>query len=327
MSKRFDNRRLLYLLSGLILILILTMLFKVPGEKATLKNKIIEFDSSQVTRIILYPRADNGKQIEFIRNNGKWSVKQGAIASAIQKGAAENLMAGALSIKPQSLVAVNKSKWKEFELTDSLATRVRFLNKSEKTLADIMIGKFTYKQVDNPYAGYGGNNIQGTSYVRLYNGKEAYGVEGFLTFEFNRKFDDWRDNTFIHIKKEDITSVKFSYPADSSYTLAKKDSVWFIGNKMADSTNVANYLNALGYLNGQDFKDNFKPVSNPDFELLSEGNNLLNISVKCYKGENPGEYILNFSLNPEVFFTSKRDGIFDKIFKSRNYFLTGKKKK
>jgi len=57
--------------------------------------------------------------------------------------------------------------------------------------------------------------------------------------------------------------------------------------------------------------------------MVIEGNNLLNITVKCFKGEADGEYILNSSLNPEVYFTSRRDGIFEQVFKPLSYFIKG----
>ena len=110
--------------------------------------------------------------------------------------------------------------------------------------------------------------------------------------------------------------ISFTFPSDSSFVLTRKDSVWFAGNHTADSLAVADYLNSLSYLNGQDFADNFKPANDPQFEISIEGNNLLNISVKCYKTDKENEYILYSSLNPDVYFTSRKDGIFEKIFKS-----------
>jgi hypothetical protein len=321
MSKRFDNKRLLYLLAGLIAVLFLTVVIRIPKEKATLKSRIIEFDTLEVSKIIIYPRTGNGNAIEFNRSNVNWTVQQGTIVSATQKGAVQNIFSEVLNIKPQSLAAMNKSKWKEFELTDSLATHIKFLNKKGKTLADLMIGKFTYKQVDNPYGGYNPNNIQGTSFVRLYNEEEVYGVEGFISFLLSGKFEDWRDKSFIRSNQKDITNISFSFPADSSYKLNKKDSIWYAGNQIADSLNVANFLNTLGYLNGQNFKDNYKPVLSPAYQLLIEGNNLLNFSVKCYKEEKDDEYILNSSLNPDVYFTGKKDEVFDQLFKPQSYFL------
>jgi hypothetical protein len=58
--------------------------------------------------------------------------------------------------------------------------------------------------------------------------------------------------------------------------------------------------------------------------LTAEGNNLTGFTVKCYKGENPDEYILNSSSNPEVYFVSKKDGIFGKVFRGRKDFTAGK---
>jgi hypothetical protein len=327
MSKRFDNKRLIYLLAGLITILILTIIIRIPKENATLKSKIIELDTTEVGKIVIYPRLNNEQAIEFNKSNDKWTVQQGTIISAPQKGAVQNIFAEVLNLKAQSLAAVSKAKWKEFELTDSLATRVRFLSKNGKDLADLMIGKFSYKQINNPYGGNRSDNIQGTSFVRLYSEKEIYSVDGFISFLFRGKFDDWRDKTFISSNKNDILSVGFTYPADSSFRLTKQESAWFAGKQMADSIIVAEYLNTLSNLSGQDIKDNFKPVINPSYQLMVEGNNLLNFSVKCYEDENANEYILNSSLNPEVYFTSKKDGIFAKLFKAQSFFHTKSKRK
>ncbi|MGC1392149.1 MAG: DUF4340 domain-containing protein [Bacteroidales bacterium] len=321
MSKRFNNKRLLYLLSGLIIILILTVVIKIPKENATFKSNIVDFDTSAVSKIILTNRISNGKEVEFNRINSKWTVQQGNIGSPTQEGAVANIFGEVLNIKPQSLAAINKSRWNEFELTDSLATRIKFLNKKGKILADLMIGKLDLKQADKPVKGYSGNNVQMTSYVRLYNGKEVYAVDGMLPFSFNIKFEDWRDRTFIHSNKNDITNIRFIYPADSSFALIRKDSAWYAGNIKADSSSVANYLNSLVLMYGQGFKDGFKPILNPVYQILVEGNNLLKFSIKCYMGENNDEYILNSSLNPDVFYAGRNNGIFDQLFKPQRHFV------
>jgi len=321
MSNRFNNRRLLYLLAGLVSLLALTVIIKIPKEKATLKSKIVDPDTSAVCRIILDPKISKGKSIEFNRNNGKWTVHQDSIISATQAGAVKNMLSEVLNIKPQSLAAVSKSKWEEFELTDSLATRVRFFDKKGKILVDILVGKFTYKQSENPYGGYNRNNIQMTSYVREYSEKEVYAVDGLLSFSFNMKFGDWRDKTFIRSGKNDITSLRFTFPGDSSFILSRKESSWFDGLQKADSASVASYLSAIENIDGEDIKDNYKPSVNPSYQLQVEGNNLSGFSVKCYKGDGADEFILNSSLNPEIWFTSGKKGIFEKLFKPEKYFL------
>ena len=327
MSDRFNNKRLLYLLSGLIVILVLTVIIKIPKEKATLKSKVVELDTSLISKILLYPRISPGKEVEFDKSNGRWTVKQDNIISAAQEGAVQNLLNEVINIKPQSLASKSKSKWNEYELTDTLATRIKFLDRKGKNLADLMIGKFTYKQADNPYGGYGRNNMQMTSYVRNYNENEVYAVNGLLSFSFNIKFDDWRDKTFVKAKKSDITNIRFIYPSDSSYNLVKNNAAWLVADQATDSVSTANYLNSLEFLNGLEIKNGFKSVVSPVYQVLIEGNNLLSITVKCFNGDDNDEYILNSSLNPDVFFTSKKNGIFDKLFKSKSYFLKQGKKR
>jgi hypothetical protein len=327
MSKRFDNKKLLILLAGLVAILFLTTIIRIPKENATLRDKIVEFDTSDVAGIILYPKLSMDKPVEFSRTNGKWNVKQGTVVSATQEGVVKNMLSEVINLKPQSLASVEKSKWKDFELTDSLATRVKFLDKGGKILGDLLVGKLTYRQLSDQNGGYGGNNIQGTSFLRLYNEKEVYSVDGFIAFYFSGKFDDWRDKTFIRFNQNDVTNIAFTYPSDSSFKLTRKELLWFVDNQATDSANTENYLSLLSSLNGQDFKDGFKPDLNPSYQLQIEGNNLLGFYVKCFEQPGSGEYILNSSLNPDVYFTSKRNGIFETLFKPRSYFLKRTDKK
>lgn len=321
MSKRFENKRLFYILGVLVIILLLTFVLKVPRERGTLKSSLVNFDTMEVSQIDIIPKSSVGKPFAFVKQNNRWTVRQGSIISKPTEGAVRNIFNEILSIKPQSLAAVNESKWKEFELTDSLATRIKFSNKNRTILSDIMLGKFSYKQVANPYGYSGGNNIEGTSFVRLAGQKEIYAVEGFLVFAISGKFSDWRDKSLVRFRKEDVLKVKFNFPGDSSFTLNKKDSGWFIDDFKADSAAVSGYLNMAGNFNGTDINVDFKPVSNPDFQITFEGNNLLNVSVRCFTEAGTDNFILNSNLNSEVFFTSKKSGIFSQIFKYKKYFL------
>jgi Domain of unknown function (DUF4340) len=321
MSSGFDNKKLLYVLGILAVVLLLTFILKVPKEKATLKGSLAEFDTTAVNKIVLIPKKSEGDAFEFIKENGKWKIKQGNIVADPASGAVRNIFDEILSLKPRGLAAIDKSKWKEFELTDSLATRLKFLDAKDKVMSDILIGKFTYRQIANPYNGYGGNNIEGTSYVRVNGEDKIYSVDGFLAFTFRGKFNDWRNGSLIRCKKDDILKITFTLPGDSSYVVMKKDKSWFADNQPADSTAVANYLNTLAYLDAQDFKDGFNPVSNPAYQVVVEGNNFLNLTVKCFLTENTGEYILNSSQFPDTYFASKKDGIFSRVIKPKSYFL------
>ena len=321
MSKRFDNKLLIVLLSVLAILMALTVIVRIPNKSATLKSRVLSLDTLAVSKIIIYPKFGDSEPVEFNKSGNTWTVQQGQIVSATRKDAVKNIFSELTDLKPQSLAAINKSKWEDFEVTDSLATRIKFLNAKGKVLGDLMIGKLNYKQQQNPYGQYGGSNVQGTTFVRNYDEKEVYSVEGFLAFFFGGGFDSWRDKTFIHSNRNDILSLGFTYPSDSGFILNKNESSWFVSSQVADSVKVAEYLNSLSNLNGQVIDDNFKPSSNPEFQLFVEGNNLVNFNVKAYRTEESDEFILNSSLNPNVYFSSKKDGVFGKIFKPVTYFI------
>ncbi len=319
MSKRYDNKKLIYVLAGLLVILLLTVFIKIPKQKSTIKDRLVDIDTAEVDRIAVTPRVSIGAPFEFARENGKWNVIQGNIIADPVKNAIINIFSEILEIKPQSLAAIDRSKWNDYDLSDTAATQIKFLNKKGKVLAGLMIGRFTFKQVSNPYAS-GGNNVEGTTFVRLSNENKIYAVEGFLALSFSGKFSDWRDKSFVRCNKDDILKITFSFPGDSSFILMKKDQRWFIGDQQADTTAVADYLNSLSYMNGDEFEDGFKPVTKPEYTVSVEGNNLLNFNVRSFIRQGTGEYVLNSSLNPDLYFASKPDGLFSQVFKSKADF-------
>ena len=84
---------------------------------------------------------------------------------------------------------------------------------------------------------------------------------------------------------------------------------------------VGNYLNSLALVHGQEFQDDFTPISNPAYQMLVLGINSLSFSIKCYEGSTPDEYIFNSSLNPEVYFIDRKETLFKQLFKPQSYFL------
>ncbi len=323
MNKRFNNKRLLFILAVLALILIITFLADRPGANGTLKDSLADFDTSYVSKIIIHPRSGKGGQFEIYRQGKVWMVRQGDIVSRSVDGEVRNMMGEVLGIKPRSLASVSKSEAKQYDLTDSLATRVEFLDKRGKVLSDIMFGKLSYKQTGNSqYSGYGGNNLHVTSYVRLYNDKNIYAVDGFLSFTFNGSFDDWRDKTILKANINDITKITFTYPADSSFILFKDGNAWKAAGKLADSAKTAGYLNSLAMVNGRQIADNYKTSSPPLYRMELEGNNGLNIKIDCYAGSKPDEYIIHSEMNPDMYFSAGWKNLPGRLLVSSSYFLS-----
>ena len=327
MSKKMNNKKLIIILLALVVILVLTRLIKIPREQSTLKTDLVSMDTTEVSKIIINNGADKDKPIEFTRNGNTWTVSQGDITAKEEKGAAAGILGNLVSVKPQRLVATSKSKWKDYELSDSTATKITFKNRDGKTLAGILIGKFNYNQPSGGNGGYGRQSFSGSSFVRLPDDNNVYAVDGFLSMMLRRNFDSWRDKSFIHLAKENIKKISFSYPADSSFVLSNRDSVWYAENSPADSLLTNGYLSRISTTEGSSIKDHYTPGQQPLYSMTIEGNSMQPLKIECYQGDNPKEYIFHSDQNPDVYFVSGNTGLFDRLFKTRGYFLNRKKNK
>lgn len=316
MSKKLNNRTLLIIFIVLAGVLVLTEIFH-KTEK-NLKTELVAFNTNEVNEIQIYAKGKANKPIKISRvSNTEWNVSNGKEIYKAGADIVKSYFDELRKIKSQRLAANSKDKWDDFQVTDSTASRIKLFNAKNKPLLDILIGKFSYKQAANPY---GRNNVRGISYVRLANEKEVYAVDGFLPMSLNRSFDDWRIKTLCKFNAKDIKSIDFSYP-DSSFKLNLKDSLWFVGDLSANIKKVNDYLSGLQNKNGHKFNNNFKPTSNPIYQVKIEGDNLSNIEIKCYATPEKGKFIIHSNQNTEAYFESNETGLMKQIFKSLKDFM------
>ena len=313
------------LIVTLVVLVGVFFLLQVQNKKkeSTLNMDLVKIDTAKVTAVYLYPQAEKGKELVFRKTNKGWRISDGKIDAPVEPGTVKNLLAGVINIKPKQLAAKGEDKWKEFDVTDSTATRLKIMEGDKKTL-DLYIGKFTVNR--NPNARYGGYNrgITGTSYVRAGDGKEVYAVDGFLAMSFNQGLNGWRDQRFLKLHTYDLGKLSFTYPADSGF-VATKDTAnhWFIGNQPADSAAMASYISVLSYRRYSVFADGFTPPAQADYQIVMEGKNMSPVVIKAFR-DDKYHFVMHSSQNPESYFADKDSLIFKKLFVPRTK-LTGKK--
>ncbi len=158
--------------------------------------------------------------------------------------------------------------------------------------------------------------------MRLSDEDEVYTVEGFLESSFNNSFNDWRDKTLLKLNKSDITKISFRYPADSSFVLDKRDSVWFVGNEKAEPSKVEGLLNQFTskYLN--EFADGFMPSAQADVVLQIDGSAGSLATVEAWKAE--PDWILTSSTQKGVYFSSKGTSVINDVLVGRRKLVAEK---
>ncbi len=299
------NSKILFaVFAGLLIVFAAVKFFGKRSSPGTFPERLIEIDSSGVNRLLINPKAESGETIEFFLDQGSWRIKNETLEIPAAQGLAESMLAEIMNMKPKRLATKNSEKWSEFDATDSAATRVRVYSDQE-LLADVMIGRISYSQA--PQQGYqmgGGNQVRGSSYVRLNDQDEVYSVEGFLAVTFNRNFNSYRNKTFLRLTKDSIQSLEFIYPLDSGFVLKRVDTNWAVGNQIVDNEKVDAYLGKIVSKNFNDFNDEFKADRGPEFRLIINEKGKGPTTVQGFDLGN-GQYVLNSSFNSESMFEAR----------------------
>lgn len=330
--KRINNKILIAVLGGLLVIFAAVRYFRTPKLQSSLPSSLIEFDSAATTGIIVTPGRDRTQEIRLTRTSGKWELKLGDRIAKPDQGTGATSIRMLMALKPQRLVSRNPSNWSEYNLSDSAATSVKLMD-GDRVQAEIRIGKTGI--TPGPNGQFGG----GYTFVRLADEDDVYAVEGFLEGQFNKTFDDWRDKSFTRITRDSVIKVSFSYPADSSFVLEKRDSLWYVGGQAADEAKVIGFLGQLEYKNVGRFADDNMVTGQPLITIDFHGRRGVIVTIEAWKpllressrlrqdsdgqagGQAGDTWIFRSSHQRDVFFSGAGTGVDRDILLGKKHFL------
>lgn len=303
------NNKILGIVFG-ILLLIGAFIFVFDGGKTerTFREVLVDIDTSKVTEILIYPKSQNHKEVRLYKDKDEWRVDlpSGGNAKVVDQRIS-SLFSQLLAILPKRLAARDESKWNELQV-DSTGSRVKVIEGSKLSL-DLVIGRFSFQQPRTM-----------NTFVRLYNDKDVYEVDGFLDMTFNQGANIFRDGTVIKSDHNSWKQIHFTYPADSSFQMVKGDSNWLIDGRNTDSLKTANYLNRLANLSNNNFVDDVKidPASTPTFSLNITTSDLKFIEIKGY--QDSSYFLIHSSQNSEAFFDGS--SLSNNIFVGKSSFFS-----
>jgi hypothetical protein len=316
----FDNKKLAMILAALVVLFVFVRWIKSDKDVRNFDAELFVLDTAQVHAIKLYPKAENQEEILFTRDAAHWTVSKGGISSDIPSDRVHALLRSVQEVRPERLAARSEDKWAQYQVNDSLGTRVILEDASGNKLVDLMIGKFSYRQSApqaNMMGGRGG--ISGYTYVRNYDDEATFATEGFLSMTFDRDFNSFRDKTLVRAEPDNIRRIVFRTPDAGPFTLTQSEGKWLIGEEAADSTEVARYLNQLRNISGATIDDDFQATGQPDYQVTVAGDNMEDIKVGAYAKDDG--FRLQSSINPGVIIESDSSGVFSRIFKEAEAFF------
>jgi len=318
-------------LSSKVLIIILIVLVGIyyistltDNNDRSFRNVIVAIDTAQVTEIAINSSKDNLNIMLTKTGNSDWEVASAGNKYPADKSIVKSILAQFSEMKPKRIAATAKSKWTDFEVSDSTGTNV-ILKDGNEELTNIYIGKFSYTQ---PPQGAQQQQMQQqqrgimTSFVRLADDEDVYAVEGFLKMSYQNDVNSYRNKSLANINKDDISKLEFNY-ADRKISLTKEGTQWMMNGQPADSANTVKYLNKIYRLNSSNFVDqSTQKLSDATYKLSIEGNNFSPIEIQAYPAADTTiQYVVTSSVNPGAEFDGAKAKLFEKIFVDETAFL------
>lgn len=313
MSKKSQNKSIRLIASFVILLVAVVglQLSKSKKGERSFKAELMEFNTEEVVSIDLKGQAAGFQALHIALDNGKWVIRANDRTYDADPDLITNMINELSQLKAVQKVAAQKDKWADFDVTDSSGVRVT-VNSDKKVVGDLYIGRFTYNQ----------NTRKPKTYVRINKDKDVFAVEGYLSMTFNRDLNGLRNKTIFRGNRNDISKISLNYPADSSFTLSKEGMNWLINGSPADSVQASNFLGAISYLTGAEFRDDISPANldNAPFSVVLEGANMPTVEIKAIQ-ESDGRTAIRSSLNPGAVFSGETGNLFSKIFAGPNRFF------
>ena len=323
MFKKLNVKTLVIIL--IILAAIYTIAEMTGGRDRSFRNVLVEVDTADVESIYIRPA---GKDLPVVLNRtsvGAWEVSGEGSSYAADIGMVRSILSQFTLMKPERVAATTDKKWADFELNDSLGTRVTLKGAGEE-LADLMIGKFSYTQPpptqgqQNPYQQQQRGKM--TSFVRLTDETPVYAVDGFLKMAYQDEVNAYRNKSLVKVSRDDVATLSYTYP-DRAINLEKTDGHWMMNGQPADSAAMVKYLNKLSRLNNPAFVDaSVVKTSDATYRLSVEGSNFSPVVLEAFPvADTAMRYIVTSSANPGAAFDGSNARLFETIFVEEPVFL------
>lgn len=298
--KRTNNIILIVVLVVLAGAFALSRMFHSPRLQSNFQTNLLKIDTANVTQIRIDP-AGNEQPIILVEEGKQWKVQQGEKTAEADNNSVTSLLGSVTNSEIERMVSRKEEKWNDFNVGDSTGTHIELYNANDR-ISDWWVG--------------GGS---GSTYVRLDGEDEVYATAGYLNTLFNKKFDAWRNKSFLHLNPASVSEIAFHYPSDSSFVVVKMEEHWMIGDQKADTVSVQRYLNKLRNKTISSFADDFSPSRQPDMTLTIQRASNTPLTVKAWK-KDEASWVLTSSYKEGTYFSDTGTAIND-LFVGRDFFF------
>ena len=301
-----NNRTLLLIfLAGLVVFFGTKFLRK--DHSSSFYPVISAIDTVKVDRIKFNSSMPQPEEFELVRSGSGWEAKKGNMRVAAASANVTGVLSQLSDLNAERIVTKDAGRYPEFEITDSLATRIMAFD-GDKELVDLRVGGFRFDQATR----------SASAFVRKDDKPEVYQVDGFVVMSLKQRFDQYRDKTIVNTDANDLSKLEWMDANGRKEALQNEEDVWYYaGMEAVDSVKMKSYLASLVNSRGAEFADENSISGKTAIEKLTlYGNNMVQpIVISAYNNRDALKpFLIHSSLNPDAVFLADSMGIYKQVF-------------
>jgi len=312
------QKRFIILLSILGVLIVIALVSTLTEDKKAAGNfssELVQFDAEEVTQVQVYPPEENAFRIEKGEED-TWMLQVDGNRYNAEKMSMDQLFQEMSGMKALQVVSRNKDAWGDFSVGDSAGVRVQVTG-GDKTLADVYVGRMDFGQPRNQNQ----RQPETFTFVRPNNSEEVYKVRGMLSMFLREGQRAFRSTAITRCQEAAVARMDYTYPADSSFSLVKNDSLWFVDGMKTDSASFETYMDGIENFSSRSFAEEgvAAPSGEAPYRLSVSGPAMETINVEGWNW-NAGQFLVMSSINPGTVF-SLSESQFTRLFRGKSYFF------
>ncbi len=273
------------------------------GKPAEFDTALIQIDKAEITSIEIYPHS--GPSYVIHKMDPNWIVSNGNVSVQAEANRLYSVLNQIDTIKTFRKVADGPSEWENYGLRENQASRIK-IYANNKVLEDFFIGRTDFDTKLN----------KSIAYVRIAGQNEIFAVNGFLPFQLEKHFNEYRNSNLFS------NDVNYAIPDQIIYqsldTLIHLDLNQNMGFSV-DSLKFSNYWQQLLASKGRLFADDFDELSAEKYFhqrlTLSYNGSADSILLSCYRDSTRHiPFLIHSTHNSRSFFKSDSTGLYQSIF-------------
>ena len=129
MFSKINNNLLVVLFIVLLVFVVVVFFINTDKNERTFRDVLVDIDTTAVTEMVIYSKANNFEPLKIFKQNEKWFVnlKNGKTGD-VSESKMTQVFTELMSIKPKRLASRSKDKWGDFQV-DSSGARVQVKEK------------------------------------------------------------------------------------------------------------------------------------------------------------------------------------------------------